>query len=81
MAAPSPKQALARLSHCGLQSGLDLSYRAIKTSIGRSVNVVIQLEQRPGRRFVSQVVEIRSFDPDADEFDLKTIFAAERELS
>jgi pilus assembly protein CpaF len=81
MHAPSPKQALARFSHCVLQSGADLSYKAMKMSIGRSVNVVIQLERRPGRRFVSQVVEIRGFDPDADEFDQKTIFAAERELS
>jgi pilus assembly protein CpaF len=81
MHAPSPKQALARFSHCVLQSGADLSYKAVKTSIGRSVNVVIQLERRPGRRFVSQVVEIRGFDPDADEFDQKTIFAAKRELS
>jgi hypothetical protein len=64
-----------------LQSGADLSYKAVKTSIGRSVNVVIQLERRPGRRFVSQVVEIRGFDPDADAFDQKTIFAAKREPS
>ena len=81
MHAPSPKQALARFSHCVLQGGADVSYKSVKTSIGRSVNVVIQLERRPGRRFVSQVVEIRGFDPDADEFDQKTIFAAKRELS
>jgi hypothetical protein len=78
---PSPKQALACLRNCVLQGGLDLSYRAIKTSIGHCVNIIIQLEQRPGRRFVSQVVEIRGFDPDVDEYDLKTIFAAEREPS
>jgi pilus assembly protein CpaF len=80
--APSPKQALARFANCVLQSGVDLSYRAIKTSIGHCVNVVIQLEPSvPGRRFVSQVVEIKGFDADADEFDLSTIFATEGEPS
>ena len=77
--APSPEQALARLTNCVLQGGVDLSYRAIKTSIGHSVNVVIQLERRPGRRFVSRVVEIKGFDADADEFDLSRIFSTEDE--
>lgn len=76
--APSPKQALARLATCVLQSGMDLSCRAIKTSIGHGVNVVIQLEQRPGRRFVSQVVEVKGFDLEADEFELGTVFASEK---
>ena len=77
--ASSAKQALAGLANCVLQSGADLSYRAIKTSIGHCVNVVIQLEQRPGRRFVSQVVEVKGFDEEADEYDLSTVFAAEKE--
>ena len=75
--ASSAKQALAGLANCVLQSGADLSYRAIKTSIGHCVNVVIQLEQRPGRRFVSQVVEVKGFDEEADEFDLSTVFGRE----
>ena len=76
--ASSAKQALAGLANCVLQSGADLSYRAIKTSIGHCVNVVIQLEQRPGRRFVSQVVEVKGFDEEADEFDLSTVFGREQ---
>jgi hypothetical protein len=43
------------------------------------VNVVVQLERRPGRRFVSEVVQINSFDADADEYDLGTIFATKKE--
>ena len=63
-----------------LQSGVDLPYRAIKTNIGYSLNVVVQLERRPGRRFVSQVVEIKGYDPDRNEYDFGTIFQSEREL-
>ena len=72
--ATSAKQSLARFTSCVLQSGVDLPYRAIKTNIGDSLNVVVQLERRPGRRFVSEVVEIIRYDPDLDEYDLAGIY-------
>ena len=77
--ATSARQALARFTSCVLQSGVDLPYRAVKTNIGYSLNVVVQLERRPGRRFVSQVVEIKGYDPDRDEYDFAVIFQSERE--
>jgi len=40
---------------------------------------VIQIERRPGRRFISEVLEINSYDPDADSFDFCAIFVATRE--
>jgi Type II/IV secretion system protein len=67
--ATSARQALSRFTSCVLQSGVDLPYRAIKTNIGHSVNAVVQLERRPGRRFVSEAMQISSFDADVDEFD------------
>jgi pilus assembly protein CpaF len=75
--ASSAKQGLARFTSCVLQSGVELPYRAIKTNIGDSVNVVIHLERRPGRRFISEVLEINRYDPDADLFDYSTIFQNE----
>jgi hypothetical protein len=30
---------------------------------------VVQIERRPGRRFVSEVLEINSYNSDADQFD------------
>jgi pilus assembly protein CpaF len=76
--ASSAKQGLARFTSCVLQSGVDLPYRAIKTNIGDSLNVVIQIERRPGRRFISEVLEINSYDPDADLFDFCAIYVAPR---
>jgi pilus assembly protein CpaF len=76
--ATSAKQALARFTSCVLQSGVELPYRAIKTNIGHSLNVVVQLERRPGRRYVSEVVEINGYDPDRDEYDFGVIFSTER---
>jgi len=77
--ASSAKQGLARFTGCVLQSGVDLPYRAIKTNIGDSLNVVIQIERRPGRRFISEVLEINSYDPDADLFDFCAIYVAKKE--
>ena len=78
--ATSAKQGLARFTSCVLQSGVDLPYRAIKTNVGDSVNVVVHLERRPGRRFVSEVVEIHGYDPDKDEYNYGFIFDCHKEL-
>ncbi|MBS1842586.1 MAG: CpaF family protein [Acidobacteria bacterium] len=79
--ASSAKQGLSRFTSCVLQSGVEIPYRAIKTNIGDSLNVVIQIERRPGRRFISEVLEINSYDPDADLFDFCAIYVAPREQS
>jgi pilus assembly protein CpaF len=78
--ATSARQGLARFTSCVLQSGVDLPYRAIKTNVGDSVNVVVHLERRPGRRFVSEVVEIQGYDPDRDEYNYGCIFDCHKEL-
>ncbi len=77
--ASSAKQGLARFTSCVLQSGVDLPYRAIKTNIADSLNVVIQIERRPGRRFISEVLEINSYDPDTDLFDFCAVHVARKE--
>jgi pilus assembly protein CpaF len=75
--ASSAKQGLARFTSCVLQSGVELPYRTIKTNIGDSVNVIIHLERRPERRFVSEVLDINGYDPDTDLFDHCAIFQNE----
>jgi pilus assembly protein CpaF len=77
--ANSARQGLARFTSCVLQSGVELPYRAIKTNIGDSLNVIVQVERRPGRRFISEVLEINSYDPDADLYDFGAVYLAKRE--
>lgn len=77
--ATSARQGLARFTSCVLQSGVDLPYRAIKTNVGDSVNVVVYLERRPGRRFISEVVEIHGYDPDRDEYNYGFVFDCHKE--
>jgi pilus assembly protein CpaF len=77
--ASSARQGLARFTSCVLQSGVELPYRAIKTNVGDSLNVVVQIERRPGRRFISEVLEVNSYDPDSDLFDFGVVYVAPRE--
>jgi pilus assembly protein CpaF len=77
--ASSARQGLARFTSCVLQSGVELPYRAIKTNIADSLNVVVHIERRPGRRFISEVIEIHGYDPDADLYDFGAIYLARQE--
>jgi len=70
-------QGLARFTSCVLQSGIELPYRAIKTNITDSLNVIIQLERRPGQRFVSEALEIKGYNPEQDRYELKPIYTRE----
>jgi pilus assembly protein CpaF len=74
--ANSAQQGLARFTSCVLQSGIELPYRAIKTNIADSLDVIIQVERRPGRRYISEVLLINGYDPDADLFDYGAVFQA-----
>ncbi|HEV2419976.1 MAG TPA: hypothetical protein VGX94_19440 [Terriglobia bacterium] len=56
-----------------------MPYRAIKTNIADSLNLVIQLERRPGCRFVSQVLEIAGYGPEQDRYEFKQIYSREVE--
>jgi pilus assembly protein CpaF len=73
--ANSAKQGLSRFTSCVLQSGVELPYRAIKTNISDSLNVIVQIERRPGLRFISEVLEINRYDADKDLFELAPIYA------
>ena len=75
--ASSASQALARFTSCVLQSGIELPYRAIKSNIADSLNVLIQLQRRPGKRLVTEVIEIRGYNSENDRYDLSSVFTAE----
>lgn len=74
--ASSARQGLARFTSCVLQSGVELPYRAIKTNIADSLNVVAHIERRPGRRYISEVIEINGYDPDTDLYDFGAVYLA-----
>ena len=77
--ATSAQQGLSRFTSCVLQSGIELPYHAIKSNIADSLNLVVQIERRPGQRFVSELLEIRGYDPDADRYDLVPIYTRQEQ--
>ncbi len=72
--ANSAPQALSRFTTCVLQSEMELPYRAIKSNIADSLDLIIQIERRPGRRFVSEVLAIQDYSPETDRYGLIPIF-------
>jgi len=71
----SATQGISRFTTCVLQSGVEMPYRAIKTNIADSLNIIVQIERRPGSRFISEVVEIRGYAQETDQYDLREIYA------
>jgi pilus assembly protein CpaF len=75
--ANSAKQGLARFTSCVLQSGVELPYSAIKTNVADSIEVLVHVERRPGKRFISEVLELHGYNPDADHFDFTSVYLKE----
>ena len=78
--ATSGEQGLSRFTSCVLQSGIELPYRAIKSNIADSLNLIVQLQRRPGKRFVSEVLEVRGYNPETDHYEFDSLYALKEEL-
>jgi pilus assembly protein CpaF len=76
--ANSAAQGISRFTTCVLQSDVEMPYRAIKTNIAESLHILIQIERRPGARFVSEVLEIRSYDLESDHYDLQCLYSVSK---
>ncbi|HKW17594.1 MAG TPA: ATPase, T2SS/T4P/T4SS family [Terriglobales bacterium] len=75
--ANSAPQALSRFTSCVLQSNVELPYSAIKSNIADSMNLLVHIERRPGRRFVSEVVSITGYNPEQDHYSFEQNFPRE----
>ena len=58
-----------------------MPYRAIKTNIAESLNIIVQIERRPGCRFVSEALEIQSYQPEHDRYELRNLYRLSDELT
>jgi pilus assembly protein CpaF len=77
--ANSALRAINRFTSCVLQSNVELPYRAIKSNIADSLNLLVHIERRPGTRFVSEVLEIVGYNSDTDRYELSQLFARREE--
>jgi pilus assembly protein CpaF len=72
--ANSGREGLSRFTTCVLQSGVSLPYRAVRRSIAESVNLLVYLSRRQGKRFVTEVLQVRGYDPDQDRYELEQVY-------
>ena len=72
--ANSASQALSRLASLALRADVDLPYRAIQSQIGELVNLVVHIERREARRFVSQVLSIGGYDADSNQYKTSILY-------
>jgi pilus assembly protein CpaF len=77
--ANSAPQALARLTSCVLQAGVDLPYQAVRHQIADAVQLVMQLVRERGARRVSEVVRLVRYVPDADRYDVERLWPEVRQ--
>ena len=75
--ANSAAQALQRFTSCVLQSGIELPYRAIKSHIADSIQIVVHIERAHGRRFVAEVLRIQGYEMDTDRYEFTTLYQVE----
>jgi pilus assembly protein CpaF len=76
--ANSAYHALARFVTCVLQSTIELPYKAIKSNIGDSINLLLHLERKDGHRQVSELVEVRGYEVEADQYELANLYVSKR---
>jgi pilus assembly protein CpaF len=75
--ANSAAQALQRFTSCVLQSGVELPYRAIKSHIADSIQLLVHIERQHGKRLVSQILEIQGYVLEMDKYEFKALFETE----
>jgi Flp pilus assembly CpaF family ATPase len=71
---------LQRFTSCVLQSDIELPYRAIKSHIADSIQLLVHIERQHGKRVVSQVLEIQGYALETDKYEFKSLFEAEIEI-
>ncbi len=65
---------LSRLASCVLMSGIDLPFKAIKASIADSIQLLVHIERRQARRYISEVLKLTSYSPTEDQYTLTPIY-------
>ncbi len=76
--ANSAAQGISRFPTCVLQSGVEIPYRAIKANIADSLNIIVQIERYTGKRSVAEVLEIRGYESETDQYDLRQVYSPDR---
>jgi pilus assembly protein CpaF len=71
--ANSGRESLTRFATCIMMAGLELPHRTVRTNIGDAIQILVHIERRHGKRFVSEVLRVGRYDAGHDLYELETI--------
>jgi pilus assembly protein CpaF len=72
--ANSAYHAISRFVSCTLQSNIDLPYKAIKSNFADSINLLLHIERKNGHRYISELLEVRNYNAEADRYELEALY-------
>ena len=79
--ANSAEQALNRLASCVLQSGVELPYEAIRSTIADSIQLVLHIDRRDGKRAVKELIRINGYDHGSHTYELHNLYQRAEEAN
>lgn len=68
--ANSAEQALTRLAHCVLTASVGLPHRSVREAIALAIHLIVHIARVNGRRQVTELRTVRTYDGDSDRFVL-----------
>ena len=72
--ANSAQQAIARLTSCVLQAGVELPYTAIRASIADAIQFILHIERRNGIRRAAELIRIERYDAAQDRYQSHVVY-------
>ena len=69
--ANSAEQSLTRLAHCVLTANVGLPHRSTREAIALAIHLVVHIARQDGRRAVTEVVGLRRYDAQNEQFELE----------
>jgi pilus assembly protein CpaF len=72
--ANTPDLALHRLVSFAMRAGVTVPYESICSDAGALIRLVVQASRADGKRFISQVVRVTSYDREAKAFRLEPLY-------
>jgi pilus assembly protein CpaF len=72
--ADSAALSLTRFTTC--ESGIELPYKALRRNIGDSLNILLHIVRRMGRRAVTEVMGVRGYDSESDRYEFRSLYEA-----
>ena len=69
--ANSARMAGTRLLHCVQMAGMGIPAESISASIADAINLLVHVERRDGKRYVKELMRVRGYNPDTNQYELE----------